>query len=32
MDRMMIVEYLAQAERHVAEGQQYTDRQRQIIP
>jgi hypothetical protein len=31
MERALIVEHLAQAERHVAEGQQHIERQRQII-
>ena len=31
MDRALIVQHLAQAERHIASGQQRIERQRQII-
>jgi hypothetical protein len=31
MDRALIVQHLAQAERHIAAGQQHIERQRQII-
>jgi hypothetical protein len=31
MDRALILDHLAQAERHVAEGKEHLDRQRQIL-
>jgi len=31
MDRALIVQHLAQAERHIVAGQQHIERQRQII-
>jgi hypothetical protein len=31
MDRMMLLEHLAQAERHVAEGVEHVARQREVV-